>query len=130
MARNRKRNKTLRPYAMAVLDDPQFYPHSFETTIEIWRLKNWSPYKMNCPDIHKQCIKLKIIQYPLSANVVFFYKMAGVDKNLRVWTFKGISPVFPSVLIFQFFSYKMTICKAPDVTHFVEEIPQRIITPI
>ena len=52
--------------------------------------------------------------------------MAGVDKNLRVWTFKGISPVFPSVLVFQFFSYKMTICKAPDVTHFVEEIPQRI----
>lgn len=60
----RKRNKTLRPYRMAVLDYPQFYPHKFETTFEIWRLKNWSPYKMKCPDIHKSASHWKSFNAP------------------------------------------------------------------
>ena len=74
----------------------------------------------------QKCITLKIIQYPLSTNMVFFYKMAGVEKILKELTFKGMSPVFPRVLVFKKKSYKMTICKASDVTHFVEEISQRI----
>ena len=56
--------------------------------------------------------------------------MAGVEKKLKVWTFKGISMHFPSIPrcfgISFFFSYTMTSRKASDVTHSVEEIPQGI----
>ena len=74
---------------------------------------------------------LKIIQYPPSQSTWHFLQNGWGREEVKSvnfqWHFYALPQYSPLFLYFNFFSYKMTFCKAPDVTHSVEEIPQGIL---
>ena len=77
---------------------------------------------------------LKIIQYPPSQSTWHFLQNGWGREEVKSvnfqWHFYALPQYSPLFLYFKFFSYKMTFCKAPDVTHSVEEIPQGMFIPL
>ena len=80
---------------------------------------------------------------PLSTNIAFFYKMAGVEKKLRVWIFKGISMHFPSIprcfgILFYFLTKWLCVKRltspsrgnSPGDCFFCLSNPSSIVKPI
>ena len=68
------------------------FPHTHQIDVEKLRsLQNeWSRQAQTV-------FTLKIIQYHLSTNIAFFYKIAELEKGQKVPIVKGISMHFPSI---------------------------------